>query len=100
ILTAGCALGRAARPRSFLLAAAVFLAAGALMTFGEVTGVYSGRTSFNGANVPFPVYAAQLLRLPENLASYERVGRGGLPAAALVILAGAGDLQLRAGVEW
>ncbi|HKA35832.1 MAG TPA: glycosyltransferase family 39 protein [Thermoanaerobaculia bacterium] len=98
ILTAGCALGRAARPRSFLLAAAVFLAAEALMTFGVLTGVYSGRTSFNGANVPFPVYAAQLLRLPENLASYERVGLGGLPAAALGILAAAWVVLLGAGI--
>ena len=83
VLSAGCAFGRAVPERWFLLAAAVFLAAEALVTFGVLPGVYGGRTVFNGANVPLSVYGSQLLRPAESLRAWERVGLAGISAAAL-----------------
>jgi 4-amino-4-deoxy-L-arabinose transferase-like glycosyltransferase len=83
ILTAGCLFGRSIPSRWFLLSAAVFLVAEALMTFGVLPGVYTGRTAFNGANVPISVYGGQLLRPAESILAFERVGLAGLSSVSL-----------------
>jgi 4-amino-4-deoxy-L-arabinose transferase-like glycosyltransferase len=88
LLSAGCVLGRRVGADSFVVAAAVFLAAEWWTTFGVLPGVYGGRTAFNGANAPFSAYGAYLRRPDEVLRVYSKAGLAGAPVFVLASVMG------------
>jgi len=87
VLAAGAAFGRPVRPALFAAAAALFVAADWIATFGVLPATYGGWIERSGALAPFAAYRFVLASPGTALDVLSRVGLVEVPVAGLALLA-------------